>query len=193
MQSSPGRTGPDLLAAGPESSFGAKLFRELDKISYKSGLYFLTRPNTCILFLIFVKASGPVDCLQQTVLASAACSVLPTSTGQRSWDHLKRQVLSVYLLFGFTIFAVRILNFALQKHPEGSKLTHFFNRIKAKPTWGRAFKSRCELCHTDTTRLTVLLSPLFLPREPKIFVMQWWHKAQSLLQTFMKTKYNSRN
>lgn len=84
MQSSLGGTGPNLLAAGLESSSGAKLFRELDTISYKSGLDFLTRPNTCFLFLIFVKASGPVDGLQQTALASAVRSVLPTSTGQRS-------------------------------------------------------------------------------------------------------------
>lgn len=83
------------------SNSRAKLFSELDKISDKPGLHFLSRPNKCFLFLIFVMASGPVDCywsaLHGRPLISAVCSVLPTSTVQRSWDLLKTTIFSLFI------------------------------------------------------------------------------------------------
>lgn len=177
------------------SNSRAKLFSELDKISYKPGLHFLSRPNKCFLFLIFVMASGPVDCywsaLRGRPLISAACSVLPTSTVQRSWDPLKTTIFSLFICcWGF-----ESLQFIFQTLTKAQSLL-VKNRIKAK-TGIKGGISRIKGNFSGLIErsqvLAVLLSPSFFTRKPKVSVMRGCYKAHSFLQTFMKTKYNSRN
>lgn len=128
--SSLGRIKPE---DGPNSR--AKPFRALDKISYKSGLHFIPRPSKCFVFLIFVMASGPVDCYgNASMKAPNFCSMLSIANINCSKimrSPLKKKTFSLYLLPGFWVSAVHILIFALQKG-QSSKLAQ--NLLKTLKT-----------------------------------------------------------
>lgn len=116
------RTEPDLLTDRPDSS--AKLFRELDKISDKSGLRFTARHNKCFLFLVLVMASGPGDCYRS---AFRGRSSFPQRAQYRQHQLIKdheatlKKTPPLCLLLGLGFSAAGMLNSALQKD-RGSKL-----------------------------------------------------------------------